>query len=419
MSADQHRPRVTMLLSNPYEPDVRAQKEAHILALAGYQVTVIAWDRSLSYPQRDREEIPPQIAASLADWPGRAVDTPEPVSIVRIRKRAGWRQGPRHFLPRVPGFWWRLFRETQRVRPAVVHAHQLDTLPVAWAFGRLYGAPVVYDARENYPGMLAPSVGRLLAGALERLDRWLTPRAGAVLAVGERQAARHRAMGARVWIVHNSQPLADAEAAMVAGRAFRRSLGIPEAALLVVYVGNLSADRLLTPVLEAVPQLDDVYLVVGGDGPQAPEVRAAASACPRIRALGRVPLTDVSTIVAAGDVVYYGLNAENPNSFYFMPNLGFFALAVGRPLLVTPVGEIADIVRREACGLVMEAATAAAAEDALRRLRDGSLRARLAARARHLAETELNLTCAATRLLEAYTSVRSTVQTENASRIVG
>jgi len=397
-----------MLLSNPYEPDVRAQKEAHMLALAGYHVTVIAWDRSLSYPARAEEEIPARLAAALAEWPGRSVATPQPVAIVRIRIRAGWRLGPRHLLPKIPAFWWRLFQETRRARPAVVHAHQLDTLPVAHVFGRLHGVPVVYDAREYYAGMLAATAGRLITGALERLDRWLTPRADAVLAVGERQAARHREMGGRVWIVHNSQPPSTMDAAAAAGRAWRRTLGVPEAALLVAYVGNLSHDRLLTPVLEAVSRLDNVFLVVGGDGPSAPEVQAAASACPRIRALGRVPLAQVPHVVTASDVVYYGLNATDPNSFYFMPNLAFFAFAAGRPLLVTPVGEIAEVVRREQCGVVMEADTAAAAETALHRLRDDSLRAALAARAQQLGRTEFNVTCTATRLLEAYASVQRT-----------
>jgi glycosyltransferase involved in cell wall biosynthesis len=407
MSAGAHRPRLVMLLSNAYEPDVRAQKEAHMLALAGYDVTVIGWDRALAHPARATESIPARLDTALAGWSGRCVDTPEPVSIVRVRVPAGWRRGPWHLLPKVPPFWWRLFQEARRARPAVVHAHQLDTLPVAYALGRLYGVPVVYDAREYYAGMLVATSGRLISRALEQVDRWLTPRASAVLAVGERQAARHREMGGRVWIVHNSQPPPNGDAAAVDGHALRRSLDIPDAALLVVYIGNFTDDRLLTPVLEAVTRLDDVFLVIGGDGPQASLVQAAAAACPRIHALGRVPLARVGDIVAAGDVVYYGLNPGDPNSFYFMPNLGFFALAAGRPLLVTPVGEIADVVRHEACGLVMETATGAAAEAALRRLRDDALRATLAARARRLGETAFHVRCAATQLLAAYASVSS------------
>jgi glycosyltransferase involved in cell wall biosynthesis len=401
---EQHS-RVVMLLSNPYEPDVRAQKQAHMLALAGYDVTVIGWDRQCAYPPRDLEVMPAQLDAALADWPGRCVDSPAPVKIVRVRVPARWHAGPRHLLPKVPSFWSRLYRETRRARPAIVHAHQLDTLPVAALYGRLHSVPVVYDAREYYAGMVAPNAGPRLHDILEAVDQYLTPRAAAVLAVGERHAQRHRAMGGRVWIVHNSQPaLLDKDAGT---RDLRAALGIPENALVVTYVGHLTPDRLLAPVMEAVARLDDVVLVVAGDGPRGDQVRAAAAACPRIMALGAVPLTRVLPIVAAGDVVYYGLDATNPNSYYFMPNLAFFAFAAGRPLLVTPVGEIAEVVDREQCGIVMEEATAAAAEFALRLLRDDDFRGNLAARSRYLGTHEFHLHHGATQLLQAYASVRN------------
>ena len=37
--------RVAMLLSNAFRPDPRVLKEARSLAQAGYDLTVIAWDR--------------------------------------------------------------------------------------------------------------------------------------------------------------------------------------------------------------------------------------------------------------------------------------------------------------------------------------------------------------------------------------
>src|SRR5690606_30933638 len=95
-------------------------------------------------------------------------------------------------------------------------------------------------------------------------------------------------------------------------------------------------------------------------------------------------------------------DAQNPNSYYFMPNLAFTALAVGRPLLTTPVGEIAEVVRAERCGVVMHAPTAEAAIAALDTLRDGALRADLAAQARRLGRSRYNWSSAATELLDAY-----------------
>jgi glycosyltransferase involved in cell wall biosynthesis len=397
----QERPRVAMLISNGHEPDVRIQKEAHTLALAGYSVTVIAWDRAQRLPAHEVENVPAPLAAALAGWPGRAADEPEPVAVMRIHVPAGYRMG-RRLLRSLPGFWWRAFQELRRARPCVVHAHDLDTLPVAFLYSRLARVPVIYDSREYYPGMVQANVGKRASRTLDRLDHWLTPRVDAVIAVGERLAARHRAMGGRVWIVDNSQPLRDADTTEQAGKAYRQALGVPEHVLLVVYVGYLTPDRYLDPVLKAVPHLEQVWLAVGGTGPQLERVQQAAAACERIRVLGWIPLEQVAVAVASGDVVYYGLNALNPNSAYMPPNLAFFALAVGRPILTTPVGEIADLVQRERCGVVMPTATPEAAERALVQLCDKAYHASLANRARYIGQTAYNWSCAATQLLDVY-----------------
>lgn len=323
------------------------------------------------------------------------------VSITRLRIPAGYRTG-RPLLFKMPVFWWRAFHELRRFRPQVVHAHDLDTLPLAYLYGRWSGARVIYDAREYYPGMVRASVGRRLAALLERLDRWLIPRVDAVLTVGERLADRLRALGGRVWIVHNSQPLPDPDQIAREGAAIRQSLGVPDGALLVVYVGYLTPDRILSPLLDAVSRLDQVWLAVGGTGPLLDQVQTAAARCHRIKPLGWIPLAQVQGVVAAGDVVYYGLDGRNANSFYFMPNLAFFALAAGRPLLVTPVGEIADVVAREGCGVVLESASPEAAEHALKQLCDSSTRATLADHAGYLGKSCYNWSHAARQMLDAY-----------------
>lgn len=397
----ERRPRVAMLISNGYAPDTRLQKQAHTLAAAGFRVTIIAWDRLRLYPVTARERAPALLAETLRAWPGRQVEQPEPVSVVRIRVPAGYRTG-RPLLSKMPRFWWHALHELRRIRPDVIHACDLDTMPVATLYRRLTGTPVIYDAREFYPGMVQANVGPVLSRALDVLDGWVTPRADAVLAVGERLAARHRALGGRVWIVPNAQALPTDNGTGSARALIREGLGMPDDALLVVYVGYLTPDRLLAPLLDAVCALPDVWLLIGGVGPQADLVASYAARCPRIQALGWVPVDDVVTIVSSADVVYYGLDAQNPNSFYFMPNLAFTALATGRPLLTTPVGEIAEVVRAERCGVVMRAPSADAAAEALESLRDGAFRAGLAEQARRLGRSDYNWSSAATQLLDAY-----------------
>jgi glycosyltransferase involved in cell wall biosynthesis len=166
-------------------------------------------------------------------------------------------------------------------------------------------------------------------------------------------------------------------------------------------------------MLKAVQRLDNVALAIGGEGPLMAEVQAAAAQCDRIHAIGWVPLEDVTGLVAASDVVYYGLEASNPNSVYFMPTLAFFALAAGRPLLLTPVGEIAEVAEREGFGWVMETPTPDAAERALRRMCDPATRAALAHQALVSGAERYHWGYAASQLWAAYQHIRRVESVNN------
>lgn len=400
MSADSRKPHSVLLLSRG-GPDVRAQKEAHTLAAMGWRVSVIAWDRARELPQHTCEFAPEPLARMLDDWNGRSTNAPGLVTVTHLRIAAGYGTG-RRLLLAIPRFWARLWGELRRLRPDVVHAHDLDTLPVAVAYGRWAGVPVLYDAREYYPGMVRDNLGARFSRALDVLDRWLATHVDGVITVGERLAQRYRDLGVPTWIVHNSQPLPDAEMLDSRCHAKRHELGVPDDALLVVYVGYLNPDRVIMPLLEAVPDVEPVWCVVAGTGPQLDAVKAAAKVCDRIRVLGWVPLGDVMDLVLASDAVYYGLDAANPNSKYFMPNSAFFALAAGRPVITTPVGEIAEVLAHTGAGLILEDGTREAARSALRQLCDMTTRDSLTSCARSVGRTRYHWGMAADELYTAY-----------------
>lgn len=75
------RPRVAMLISSGYAPDVRLQKQAHTLAAAGYRVTIVAWDRLRRYPVTARE-------SARRRWPPRSRIGRD--ATARRRSRSAW-----------------------------------------------------------------------------------------------------------------------------------------------------------------------------------------------------------------------------------------------------------------------------------------------------------------------------------------
>jgi glycosyltransferase involved in cell wall biosynthesis len=167
----------------------------------------------------------------------------------------------------------------------------------------------------------------------------------------------------------------------------------------------------ILPLIEAVKADASLGLVLVGEGPQAATLLAAAGGVDRIVYLGeRVPLDQVVEIMQAADVVYYGLRADHPNNHFSSPNALYSALAAGRPLLTTGVGEISQVVQTEGCGVVIGGAdspqaqppTAQAIAAALAQLRPAHVRAAMSQNARHAAETTYNWPAAEAELLNLY-----------------
>ena len=98
--------RVLMLVTNEYRPDPRVHKEARALIDGGHEVTVAAWDRQRARPPR------------------------EVVEGVRLhRVRTGRVGGQLALVLNYPLFLLRCLAAAREVRPEIVHAHDLDTLP--------------------------------------------------------------------------------------------------------------------------------------------------------------------------------------------------------------------------------------------------------------------------------------------------
>ena len=156
--------RVSMIVWNTFQNDARVLKEAETLAGQGHRVTVFALLQPGETPahevlapglevvrvsrtplralrrlfEPDGSRPPRAVEAGVG---GAFVDTPLRSSRLR---RAG------EVLSR-SAIHLGLFRAMVASRPDVVHAHDVNTLPTAWAAARRAGARLVYDAHEIRP----------------------------------------------------------------------------------------------------------------------------------------------------------------------------------------------------------------------------------------------------------------------------
>src|SRR5690606_33447942 len=131
--------------------------------------------------------------------------------------------------------------------------------------------------------------------------------------------------------------------------------GLPHRA---VFVGGLIARKGVPQLIEAMRLLADlpvVLTIVGGPGDEGPLVAAAIERAAE-------DLVQAGTLRFAGQLDATGVRAELRAAHLFvlpseaegMPLAMLEAMAEGRPVVVSDAGNMANVVREAACGVVLD-----------------------------------------------------------------
>lgn len=360
---------VLMLLTNAYDPDPRVRQEALALLGMEYRVRILAWDRDLKRPAAERMEGVDVERVFVSSTHGRGLSQIFFYALLYLK----------------------LLGRGLRIDFDVVHCHDLDTLPLGFLLGRLKRKPIIYDAHESFPDMLQGSVPPAARRWLTRLENFLIRRVDLLITVGEKLRRHFEARGARRSVViGNWKRLGEYARSPQENLEVRRRLRIPDWATVVVCITQFLKDRQIEELLDAIDDSADVYLIIGGKGALAGVIQDRAKHNPRIVCPGFIAGQDIPAYTCAADVVYYGFDPANPNARFSAPNKLFEALAAGRPLITGDFGEIADVVRKADCGIVLPKYSAAEIERALRTLEDVDARSRMASNAKRFGAEFLN-----------------------------
>ena len=378
---------VVMLLSNPYRPDPRVKKEASSLVEHGYKITIVCWDRLNEFP---------------------SIENIDGIDILRIAVKSDYASGSRQVL-NIPRFWYHAIKIVNRLNPDIIHCHDLDTTPIGYYFARKNTIPWIYDAHECYPEQMKTQVGSMIYQLLSRIDQFMAPKANRIITINELLADYYRELGGDVTIVGNFQPLISKRRTSSLSRA---EVGIAEEEYVVAYIGGFTPARAIIPLIKATAINKKVTVILVGDGSQRASITELLPSHPGVRYIGWIPQDQVDRYFILSDVIYYGLYAASGNSRYSSPNALFQAMQYGKPVITTDLGEIADIVRKENCGLVIEQPTAPLIARAIHEMNDLGLRQKLGANGRRASEKKYNWAIAEKSLLSTYALIEMELSTK-------
>ena len=165
----------------------------------------------------------------------------------------------------------------------------------------------------------------------------------------------------------------DAARAVSERAAVRARLGLPEG-LVALYVGTLSERKgadIFAAALDLAASAGWSGVMIG-DGPLSDSI---ARDHPSVRRLPPTSQAEVADWMRAADVVVVPSRREP------LGLAAVEALACGTPVVASAVGGLKEVVRDGETGLLIAPEDPAALASALIRLKDGALRARLAAAA--------------------------------------
>jgi glycosyltransferase involved in cell wall biosynthesis len=371
--------RVAMLVFNDFRNDSRVLKEARSLARAGYRVQVFAL-RKPDLPERELQHGFEVIRVEVDPWhlrllrrlrtPGSSRPPEAP------RARGGRLAAPRmrrfrrslHDLLKpllMPwhrslcylDYWGRVQRRLRDEPIRIFHAHDLNTLPVAWWLGRRRGRRLLYDSHELYVDRnRIPPRSRFGKRFTRWIEGMLIRRVDAVVTVNESiarvLAERYRI--ARPAVVMNA-PDARQAASLAAVPDLRALCGVPADRTLLLYAGSLTFHRGLDKLIAALPLLPGCHLALMGPGAPAMLDELAGEAARhgvegRVSFVPPVPSDQVSLVAAAADLGVAPI--ENVCSSYYLcsPNKLFEYLHAGLPVAASDFPELRRILDEHRCG---------------------------------------------------------------------
>lgn len=274
---------------------------------------------------------------------------------------------------------------------------------LAWLLSRGASRRFVYNVQDVYPD-LGSALGLLRPGAVLRAARaaeaWLARRADVVSLVGDDVRARYVATRGREIKTAVIPNWADARALRPLPRSRNSFIARHELIdkFVVMYSGNFGRAHdveMLPQVAAALADVDDLRLVLVGDGPGRAAV-ADAIARRRLDNVLLLPFQPRAELRSSLSAAHVGLVLQRAQTAgLLVPSKLYGVLASGGAVVAAVPGmsEAAQLVRRAHAGVVTSPGDAAAMAAAIRTLHgDRALLARYRANARRVATGMLDRT---------------------------
>jgi len=299
--------------------------------------------------------------------------------------------------------WNRLSQIIREARPDIVHLHnclgKFDFL--GFRYLRTLGIPVVLTAHDPKPDT-----------GLTAFD-WARYRSADAIIVHSLNGIKDLANGGvrveKITRVHHGNYLHLCPGSDLSPDEARRSIGLRGTDRVILFFGTIFPYKGLDVLIEAFAQIaydePDVRLVIAGEpledfGPYRKQIEDRGFADRVVLDLRYIPFAELPTYFVSSDLVAF------PYRRIYQSGVLQLAYGYGRPVVVTDVGGLGEIVQKDRSGLVVPPGDPTALAAGIRRLLRDSVEAQeKGRRGRLAAETKYSWEAIARDVMEVYHSV--------------
>lgn len=263
-------------------------------------------------------------------------------------------------------FYTKAFINALRARARVILAHELYSLPIAWAVSVFIGGRLVFDSRELYSAIAALRRRPMTQRFWTWCERFFSRRASSIITVNESLARiiRERYPRQRVYAVRNipcHQTVDDRT-------RLRRRLNIPEPKKIVLYQGGLQEGRGIGILLSLAPKFPETSFVFLGSGILRRTIEQVSGQFPNVHLLDAVPMTELISYTAGADIGWCMIENFGLSYYNSLPNKLFEYIMAGVPVIGSAFPEIQKIITAYDIGITADPADTAGLAEKLKRL---------------------------------------------------
>jgi len=324
-------------------PEPRVERTASALGQQGHEVEVLAWDRSCNHAK---------------------IDTLSNYRIRRIGLKAPYGK------PIVMFFilLWNLreFVYLLKSRFDVIHACDLDTLIPAMIAAKIRGGRLVYDCFDFYSDCLPGDIPRFMRRLMARFETKLANKADLVIIVDEFRRSQFSDRLINAVVICNSP---SEDLSPIIRDSVSNVTRVANNGLEIFYAGLLDKSRGFGQIIRATENELGISIIIAGFGRDEQDLIDLFSNAKNIKFLGKISHEEVLQRTMHSDVLIALYDPKIPNHRYSCPNKLFEAMMCSKPIIVSDSTLMADIVKRENCGIAIP-------YDDVQRLRESVVRLR-------------------------------------------